>query len=456
MIAMERLSREDQIMLWPDDWWPQEIGALAILDGGALLDTRGRFRIEAVWQVIAARLHLIPRFRQVLFVPRRGLGDPLWIDAPAFDVADHVRVVALPANADEAELLQAVEDLRRRPLDRSRPLWEICFLIGLPDKQIGMFVKMHHVIADGIAAVASAGVFLDRVPEVPLTSAPPWLPQPPPTGRELFADNLRRHAIALGNALSALAHPVSTVRQIRVAWLAMREFFVAKSEPASSLNRVVGPDRNLALFGCRLDLVKHAAHAHGATVNDVLLTVIAGGVRALLSNRGEPVDGRTLPIHVPVTLRPAQGRGQAQGNLVGQMFVFLPVGVADPEERLEQIAAQTAMRKARSYPSVGKVLRGKPARLAFPKFVNRSPVNVTSTNVPGPPTPLYLAGARLLEVFPVPALMGNVSLGIGALSYAEQLNITAIADKDACPDLAVFAAGAERDLHLLGTSAALV
>ena len=150
MSSVERLSAEDRLILWPDQVWPQDIGAVGVLDGNSLLDSDGRFRIEAAKQAIEGRLHLLPRFRQVLHVPRRGLGGPLWVDAPAFDLNDHVHVERLDAPADEAELLRAVARLRRRPLDRSRPLWEMWFLIGLPDDRIGWFVRLHHVVADGI------------------------------------------------------------------------------------------------------------------------------------------------------------------------------------------------------------------------------------------------------------------------------------------------------------------
>jgi diacylglycerol O-acyltransferase len=121
---MERLSAEDRLILWPDEVWPQDIGALGVLDGSNLLDSKGQFRMEAVKRAVEGRLHLLPRFRQVLYVPRRGLGGPLWVDAPAFDLSDHVRVERLHAPADEAELLRAVARLRRRRLDKSRPLWE--------------------------------------------------------------------------------------------------------------------------------------------------------------------------------------------------------------------------------------------------------------------------------------------------------------------------------------------
>ena len=163
---MERLTAEDQLMLWPDEIWPQDIGALAVLDGSSLLDADGRFRIEAVREAVAGRLHLVPRFRQLLYVPPRRLGGPLWVDAANFDLGDHVAELRLPAPGDEAQLLRATEQLRRRRLDRSRPLWEMWFLTGLPERRVGLFVRVHHVIADGMAGVATIAKFLDATPNV--------------------------------------------------------------------------------------------------------------------------------------------------------------------------------------------------------------------------------------------------------------------------------------------------
>jgi len=451
-MAMDRLTAEDQRMLWPDEIWPQDIGAVAILDGSHLLEAGGRFRIEAVREVIAARLHLVPRFRQLLCVPRPGLGGPLWVDAPAFDLRDHVRVVSLPAPGDEAALLLAVEQLRRRRLDRSRPLWEMCFLPGLPGRRVGMLVRIHHAIADAIAAVATLGALLDTAPGAPAASPPPWTPAPPPAARELFADNLRHLASELGHTLRALAQPVTTARRVRAAWPAMREIVAQPPGPGTSLNRVVGPGRNLALIRASLDQVTQIAHTHDATVNDVLLAVTAGGVRGLLRSRAEPVGNLTVPIYVSITLRPAQQRDQARGNLVALMTVPLPVGVPDPGQRLRQIATTTARQKAESRPSPGTVIRGRIPRRAAVKIMQWPRVNLASADVPGPQQPLYLAGARLLEVFPVLPLMPKTTLGISALSYAGQFNITAVADHDACPDLDAFTIAAQDDLHALAAA----
>ncbi len=321
---MDRLTAEDVLMLWPDEIWPQDIGALAVLDGRGLLEPGGRFRIEAVMEAIEARLHLVSRFHQLLYAPRRGRGGPLWVDAPAFDLSDHVRVAPLPAPGDEAALLHVTEQLRRRRLDRSRPLWEMWFLPGLPERRVGLFVRMHHAIADGIAGVANLGTFLDATPDAPVVSAHPWTPAPAPTTGELVADNLRRHVDEMGRAFSALARPVTTARHVRAAWPAMREVFAEVPTPATSLDRRVGSDRNLALIRSSMDTVKLIAHTHEAKVNDVLLAVTAGGLRGLLHSRGEAVEDLILPVYVPVTLREARLRAQARGNRIGQMVVPLP------------------------------------------------------------------------------------------------------------------------------------
>jgi diacylglycerol O-acyltransferase / wax synthase len=373
----------DQLMLRASKVWPQDIGALALLDGTDLLEPTGRFRIEAVREAIASRLHLVPRFRQLVYVPRRGLGGPLWVDAPAFDLSEHVHVLPLAATGGEAELLLATERLRRKRLDPSRPLWEMWLLTGLPNNQIGLFVKLHHAIADGMAAMTTVAAFLNPVPDAPTASAHPWTPTRPPSARALLADNLLRHAERLAGAFSVLARPRGTLRRLRGAWPATRELLAEAPAPKTSLDRMVGPDRNLALIRSDLDQVQEVAHAHAATVNDVLLAVTAGGLRALLRSRAEPVDDTTVRIYVPVSLRRGM-RGPQQGNLIAQMAVPLRLGGSDPGRRLEQIAAETANRKASTRTSLGTQFGGRIARRLLLMAVIRQRVNVTSASIPGP------------------------------------------------------------------------
>jgi diacylglycerol O-acyltransferase / wax synthase len=443
--SIDRLTALDQLMLRASTAWPQDIGALAVLDGTNLLEPTGRFRIEAVREAIASRLQLVPRFRQVVYVPRPGLGGPLWVDAPFFELSDHLGVLPLPAGSGEADLLVAIERLRRQPLDPARPLWELWFLTGLPHRQVALFVRLHHAIADGMAAITIVAALLDPAPAAPAAPAPPWTPTAQPSARRLLADNLLR----LASALSVLARPRTTMQRLRAAWPAIRELLAETPAPETSLDRMVGPGRTLALIRTTLDQVKQVAHTHQATVNDVLLAATAGGLRALLCSRGEPVQDATVRIYVPVSLR-RHARGPQQGNLIAQMAVPLPLGGSEPGRRLHQIAAETAKRKARTRTSLGTLFGGRITRRLLLKAVMRQRVNVTSASIPGPQAPMYLAGARLLEVFPVLPLIANEPLGVGALSYAGAFTIGVVADRDAFPDLEVFAAGARKELHAFG------
>ena len=455
MSSVERLSAEDRLILWPDEIWPQDIGALAVLDGSSLLDSDGRFRLEAAKQAIEARLHLLRRFRQVLYVPRRGLGGPLWVDAPAFDLSDHVRVERLHAKADEAELLRAVARLRRRRLDRSRPLWEIWFITGLSDDRIGMFVRLHHVVADGIAGLAELSTLLDTAPSSGPAPARPRTPAPWPSAEALLLDNLQRRIAKLSRILRGITRLPAIPRRARAAMPALRELLAGKPGPQTSLNRVIGQDRTLALVRSSLEPVHEVAQAHDATVNDVLLTMIAGGLRGLLASRGEPTEGVILPIFVPVSLRRGKS-GQRAGNLISQMVVPISIGIADPGQVLKQIAVETARRKAISRPSLGTMFRGSLVRGVMLKLIIRQRVNVVSADLPGPRTPLYFADAQVLEVFPLLNLVGNESLGIGALSYAGQFNVMVVGDADAYPDIDVFAASAREELGVLIESTARI
>jgi WS/DGAT/MGAT family acyltransferase len=438
--------------LWDDYGWSGDFGALAILDGTRLLDRDGRVRIEAVRRQIEPRLQLVPRFRQRLYRPRLGLGWPLWVDAPAFDLADHVRVFPLAAPGDQARL-QACAQLARRRLDPSRPLWEAWLLPGLPQRRVGLLLRAHHAMADGMAGLAAFGALLDLAADAATPVAPPWTPTPIPTAGELLHDNLRRRLQGLDRAWSILAHPARTLRQARRAWPTWREFFAEQRAPRTSLNRPIGAERRLATVGSPLDVAKQVAHAHHAKVNDVLLAAVAGGLRELLRHRGEPVQRLTLRAMVPISLHQEQP-GQARGNQDGWMVVPLPLGEPDPGRRLELIAAETAARKHRAHPQVGSgIFRFAIAQRAFLRlFARQRLVNVSVTNVAGPPVPLYLAGAQLQELFPVVSPVANLTLVIAVLSYAGRLNLTAVSDREGCGDVEVFAQGVRSALDELAQS----
>ena len=189
----------------------------------------------------------------------------------------------LAAPGDQAQLLQACQELARRRLDPARPLWELWLLPGLSEGRVGAFLRLHHVLADGAAAVAAFGALLDLTADAPTPVAPPWTPTPIPTASELLRDNLRRRRQELGRGWSGLAHPGRTLRRARRALPAWQEVLTEQPAPQTSLNHPVGADRRLAIIRGRLDLTKQIAHAHNAKVNDVVLAAVAGGLRELLA-----------------------------------------------------------------------------------------------------------------------------------------------------------------------------
>src|SRR6516165_8788865 len=245
--VLERLTASDLFLLmWDDYGWSSDIGGLAILDGTSLLDHDGRVRIEAVREQLEPRVHLVPRFRQLLYRPRLGLGWPLWVDAPTFDLADHIRVHPVATPGGQAQLLAACQDLAARRLDPARPLWELWLLPGLPHQRVGAYLRLHHAVADGAAALAVFGALLDQVPGAPPPAALPFTPAPVPAPGQLLADNLRRRRAELGRGWSGLTHAGRTLRRARGAWPAWREVLAERPAPNTSLNHPVGTGRRLA------------------------------------------------------------------------------------------------------------------------------------------------------------------------------------------------------------------
>jgi WS/DGAT/MGAT family acyltransferase len=339
-------------------------------------------------------------------------------------------------------------------LDPIRPLWELWLLPGLSERRVGAFLKVHHVLADGPAAMAAFGALLDQTAEAPDTEAPPWLPTPIPSAAELLRDNLRRRRQELGRGWSGVVHPARTLRLARRALPAWGEVLTDKPAPQTSLNHPVGAERRLAVVRGRLDLAKQIAHVHQAKVGDVVLAAVAGGLRQLLASRGEDLE-RLIQRAMVTVSQHHERPDQAQGNKPGWMMVPLPLGEGDPVRRLELIAAETAARRDKARPEAGSGIFRFVAcqRVWYRLFPRQRSVNLVVSNVPGPPVPLHLAGARLLEVFSTLPPMGNLTLVVATLSYAGQLNLTAAADQDSCPDVEVFAEGVRRTFDDLAQSA---
>jgi diacylglycerol O-acyltransferase / wax synthase len=451
----DRLSVQDAGFLYLEHaGLPQHVAILAVADKAPLEDRGGRVRLDAVRQELGRRLHQIPRLRQVVLRPPLAGGLPLWVDDAAFDPAEHIRLVELPGPGGERELLALCDELCLRLLDRTRPLWELWLVTGLAHGRVGLLLKLHHALADGLAAVQIAGMLLDATPEARSPEPPPWQPRPRPSGWTLVADNLRGRGAALKAATARLRQPRALAARARMLAGASRMVRGGRRHPLRSpVRRPVGGRRRLVLVRTRLEVVKNVAHSHDATVNDVLLAAVAGGLRELLLARGVPLEGLTLRASVPVALRGAAGataRGEL-GNQVGLMVVALPVDEPDPVSRLRQVTQATTHHKHRRDVLAGLQPVGS---LAILRALNRYSrhqrlVDVFVTNVPGPERPMFLLGARLLEVFPVVQLAGNVILSTAVVSYDGQLNIGIQTDPDALPDLGVFTDGLRRSLEEL-------
>lgn len=382
--------------------------------------------------------------------PAPWLGGPYWSDADV-DPDQHVLVHVLSGSAGDQELLSALEELRRQPFDGDRPHWQMWFLLGLAQGRVALYLKLHHSIADGVAGVALLGAFLD-MEQSGDQPAPETVrsPRSAPSDSELLRDVVRRTLDDTSSALARLTHPRKLGRSMLATWHNVRNLGLGRA-PVTSLNQPISKQRRFALARGDFESTRTVAHAYGATVNDVLLTAIAGGQDDLLTSRGEATDGLVLAAFVPVSLHQEESQG-AEGNKSGAMYVPLALGIRDPIGRLKHIAQRTVEAKRHVYvPPSGRLARNRIVQRAiWRRFDQQRWANVYVANVPGPPLWLSFAGSQLISLFPVVPLTGNLTLAVALLSYAGQLNIAAVADASACPDLQVFIQGFRRTLQEMG------
>lgn len=442
---VERLAGTDLSMLWPDDLgWPQDIGGLAIVAGHHLLDEHGLLPLEKLRSHIVSKLWALPRFRQVLRRPGFGCGRPYWTDDVQFDIDHHVQVLDASEVPGTCGLLEACELLRGRPFDTSRPLWCLWFLTDFEEGRVGVFVKVHHTLADGAAGVAALAALFDLSPREPTLEGVSWTPNRPPSTSLLVVDHVRAGWRRCGVLLRSLLHPRAGVRRIARTWSAVRGIAAASSAPRLSFNRPIGDRRRLAVIRTDLALVKAIAHLRNGTVNDVLLSVIAGGLRRLLDGRGElGTDRPRAAIPIAGQLSPANGNTTSSS-----LVVPLAADESDPMRRLESTVAETRLRKRQplSYDDAG-ILHSPLLERVAARFAGRQRVaNLYVANVQGPPTPFFVATAPILELIPIVPLVGNVAIGVGALSYAGQFTMTVVADHDLCPDIDRFVDGMEKSV----------
>ena len=454
----ERLSSADVSFFYLEGrTTPQHVGGLAVFrtppDG---------FDYERLVRLLEERISLAPRYRQKMRTVPGHIANPVWVDDPNFDITYHVRRSGLPRPGGDAELLEFCARIQSRLLDRSRPLWEMYLVEGLSDDRVAIVTKTHHSMVDGRSTVDIAQVLLDESPNPRRTVEPLWMPEPEPSGAGLVGDALwgvaRRptavfDAVRLGaNDVRATSKRVQTVLGTALSAGAA----LVRRAPNSPLSANLSEQRRLAIARTRLDDYRAVRRSHDATVNDVVLAAVTGGLRAWLLHRGDAVQpSSALRALVPVSVRDGADRAVADGasggarpNQVTGLLIDLPIGEGDAVRRLERIREAMAAHK-RSGRAVNAEALVELSGFAPPTLhalgaraangLTRRMFNLVVTNVPGPQVPLYAAGARMIEMFPVLPLAPGQALSIGLTSYDGGVYFGINADRDAVPDVALLA-----------------
>jgi diacylglycerol O-acyltransferase / wax synthase len=410
----------------------------------------GAFDFARFARLVRSRLHLVPRYRQRLAYPPLGMGNPVWVDDPDFDLSYHLRHAALPRPGTPEQLNEYAARILSRQLDRERPLWELYYIEGLEDGRFALLAKSHHAMIDGIAGMDIATVMLDLSPDgsEELPPPEPWEAAPTPTGLRLATDTVKHLAASPAAVLESgrrAAHaprspPPSALRVGRgVASIARTN--LAHPPPRSLLNQAPGPHRRLATHRLPLEDVKHVKNVFRTTVNDVVLAMVADATGRYLRDQGARTDGLWLRAMVPVSTRESSGE-HVLGNQVVAVFVDLPMFEMDPVERLHVCHEAMAEVKS-SHHAVGAGFLIDLAGFAPPtlhamgaRLGARSRLfNFLVTNVPGPQVPIYCLGARLLGAFPFTPLAATHSYAVGLTSIDGWLNFGITADYDALPDV---------------------
>jgi diacylglycerol O-acyltransferase / wax synthase len=397
---------------------------------------------------IESRLHLVPRFRQKLrFVPF-GQGRPVWVDDPHLNLAYHVRHTSLPEPGSEQQLRTLAARIFSQQLDRSKPLWEIWLIEGLKGGRFAIVGKTHHAMVDGVSGVDITTVLYDAEKEPDETPMPPegWTPQPEPNDAELLAEALVERAIyprEIARGLRWIVRgPRRALRKAADAAIAAGTFaWTGIAAPQSPFNFDIGTHRRFTWVRASLADIKQVKNELGGTVNDVILTAVAGGLGRYMRSRGHPTAELELRAMVPVSVRTAEQRG-ALGNQVTAMMASLPVWCDDPKRRME-IVRQSMGDLKQSKQAVGASLLTQLADFAPPTIAGQAArlqsrqrfFNLVVTNIPGPQFPLYLMGRRMERVFPMVPLAKNQGVCIGIMSYDGQVNFGLIGDYDGMPDL---------------------
>ena len=455
----DRLSALDVSFLYLEETTtPMHVGGVAIFE-----EPEQGFDHDRLVQLIKHRIAFVPRYRQrVRWVPGRA-ANPVWVDDEHFDVTYHVRRSALPRPGSDEQLRELVARIMSRHLDRNRPLWEMYLVEGLENNRFAILTKTHHAMVDGLSAVDIGQVILDVTPEPRDTIADVWRPAREPSGLELFvggiADWARSPAETFSTVRGGLADAKESVRGLgrSVGGVLSAMSTVVRPPSTGPLNAEIGEQRRYATADTDLADYKRIRKAHGGTINDVVLAVVAGALREWLMTRGENLSSRSeVRVMVPVSIRDTETRAaNPSGNEIAAFLVDLPVGEPDPVVRLQRVTFEMGQYKASNQMLGAQAIVGL-AGFSPPTLhsmgaravsgLSQRVWNTVVTNVPGPQFPLYASGSLMLAAYPVVPLAKNQVVSIGLTSYNGGVYYGLLGDRDAMSDVDVLAQCIERSL----------
>lgn len=422
---------------------PMHVASVAIFEGAPLRCTDGRLDIDRVAGHIAARLHLMPRWRQRLaYIPIEQR--PVWVDDDRFNILYHVRHTALPVPGDERLLKRLSGRIMSQALDRGKPLWEMWVVEGLQGGSVAMISKAHHCMIDGISGTDLMAVLMDTAPDVADAPPPPWVARPSPSTAALLRDEMLQRATAPLRLAARLLTGPRALLQEAGEWIgALRDTAATGMHLASPtpFNQRIGPHRRFDWATMDVAAISFVRKRLGGTFNDVVLATVAGAVGSFLRQRDVAPEDLAFRVFVPVNLRTSRDRGTL-GNRVAAWLVDLPIAETDAKKRLARVQKNTAAaRRSGQAKATGALMEVTEwtgttlLSLAFRIEEMASPVNMVVTNVPGPPFPLYFMGSRMLACYPMVPLGLNMALGIALLSNDGKLFWGFSADWDLFPDL---------------------
>ncbi|MBZ0253012.1 MAG: wax ester/triacylglycerol synthase family O-acyltransferase, partial [Candidatus Methylomirabilis sp.] len=405
-------------------------------------------------------IHLVPTFRRRIVEVPFDMDRPYWADDPNFDLDFHLRHIAVPPPGTLKELFTLFARIISRPLDRSKPLWEMYYVEGLgevpgvPEGAVAWLTKIHHSAIDGVSGIDLLTTMLDLSPEIREVEPPaePWSPPALPTDVELIARATGHRITSPIKFLESLPRVLSSAatygKEIGRRIIHLEPPKALFRGPKTRLNCAISAQRRFSAATISLADIKTIRKAvAGATVNDAVLAVCAGALRRYLDSKGElPEEG--LVAMTPISVR-AEGDEASGGNKISSMLCPLHTDVDDPMERLEKIhdamveakevhgalGANVLMDATNFLPSSTLALAARLYTRVRIADLTRPFFNVVISNVPGPQIPLYAAGARLLAQYPSGPIVEGLALFIGVFSYCGDVTIGLTADRDALPDV---------------------